>query len=47
MWDYVLPESQIKALHSGDILTVSTGNIFDWVSVEYEIHGKVLVASAD
>ncbi|XP_035253351.1 C-reactive protein-like [Anguilla rostrata] len=47
MWDYVLPESQIKALHSDDILTVSTGNIFDWVSVEYEIHGKVLVASAD
>uniref|UniRef100_A0A0E9XLD6 Pentraxin (PTX) domain-containing protein n=1 Tax=Anguilla anguilla TaxID=7936 RepID=A0A0E9XLD6_ANGAN len=47
MWDYVLPESKIKALHSDYIPSVSTGNIFDWGSLKYEIHGNVLVASAD
>ncbi|KAJ8374160.1 hypothetical protein SKAU_G00047400 [Synaphobranchus kaupii] len=47
MWDYVLPESQIKALHSCSTRHVPKGNIFDWETIEYQIHGKVFVASAD
>ncbi|XP_061080027.1 C-reactive protein-like [Conger conger] len=40
MWDYVLPESQIKALHScgGH---VPKGNIFDWPTIQYQTYGNV------
>ncbi|KAJ8374161.1 hypothetical protein SKAU_G00047410 [Synaphobranchus kaupii] len=47
MWDYVLPESQIKALYSCSTRHVPRGNIFDWETIEYQIRGKVFVASAD
>ncbi|KAJ8374094.1 hypothetical protein SKAU_G00046740 [Synaphobranchus kaupii] len=47
MWDYVLPESQIKALQSCGTRHVPKGNIFDWETIEYQIHGKVFVSSAD
>ncbi|MFT7814886.1 pentraxin fusion protein-like [Arapaima gigas] len=43
MWDYVLSDSDIKALHSGHV--VPKGNIFDWSSIQYEIKGNVLIAS--
>ncbi|KAJ8251265.1 hypothetical protein GJAV_G00219120 [Gymnothorax javanicus] len=45
MWDYVLPESQIKALHSC-FAHNPKGNIFDWETIQYQINGNVLVASA-
>ncbi|XP_036390395.1 pentraxin fusion protein isoform X1 [Megalops cyprinoides] len=43
MWDFVLSESQITALHSGQ--RVTKGNIFDWNTIVYHINGNVLVAS--
>ncbi|KAJ8344728.1 hypothetical protein SKAU_G00289210 [Synaphobranchus kaupii] len=47
MWDYVLPERTIKVLHSCGTRHVPKGNIFDWETDEYQIHGTVFVASAD
>ncbi|KAJ8251263.1 hypothetical protein GJAV_G00219100, partial [Gymnothorax javanicus] len=46
MWDYVLPESQIKALHICDARHPK-GNIFDWETIQYQINGTVLVVPAD
>lgn len=46
MWDFVLSESQMKALQSHDS-SVPKGNVFAWESVQYQIHGKVIVAPAD
>uniref|UniRef100_A0A0E9QVL6 Pentraxin (PTX) domain-containing protein n=1 Tax=Anguilla anguilla TaxID=7936 RepID=A0A0E9QVL6_ANGAN len=44
MWDYVLPESQIVALHlSCD--SVPKGKVFDWDTIQYQIYGRVIVAS--
>lgn len=44
MWDYVLPESQIVALHSS-CDSIPKGNIFDWDTIQYQIYGRVIVAS--
>ncbi|XP_061087835.1 C-reactive protein-like isoform X2 [Conger conger] len=41
MWDFVLTESQIKAVHSGE--RVPKGNIFDWNTIAYHINGNVLI----
>ncbi|XP_061079927.1 C-reactive protein-like [Conger conger] len=45
MWDYVLSESQIKALYScgGH---VPKGNILDWKTIQYQIYGRVIVANS-
>ncbi|XP_065114867.1 C-reactive protein [Paramisgurnus dabryanus] len=43
MWDYVLTGSQIKALYFNHAQRVPIGNVFDWSTIEYEIHGNVLV----
>ncbi|KAI4901752.1 hypothetical protein NFI96_020441 [Prochilodus magdalenae] len=47
MWDYVLSGSQIKALYFNQKQRVPRGNVFDWSSIEYEIHGNVLVVQDD
>ncbi|XP_035260457.1 C-reactive protein-like isoform X2 [Anguilla rostrata] len=41
MWDFVLTESQIKALHAGE--RVPKGNIFDWNTITYHVNGNVLI----
>lgn len=41
MWDYVLSDSDIQALHCD--CSVPKGNIFDWNTVQYEINGNVLI----
>ncbi|XP_061079326.1 C-reactive protein-like [Conger conger] len=46
MWDYILSEGQIKALYSCSG-HVPKGNILDWETTPYQIHGRVFVASAD
>ncbi|XP_036437247.1 pentraxin fusion protein-like [Colossoma macropomum] len=47
MWDYVLSGSQIKALYFNQRQRVPRGNVFDWSSIEYEIHGNVMVVQDD
>ncbi|KAJ8250991.1 hypothetical protein GJAV_G00215950 [Gymnothorax javanicus] len=47
MWDYVLPETQIEDMHSCDTHHIPKGNILDWETIQYQIHGKVLVEPAD
>uniref|UniRef100_A0A8C9S4K4 Pentraxin family member n=1 Tax=Scleropages formosus TaxID=113540 RepID=A0A8C9S4K4_SCLFO len=42
MWDYVLSDKDIQALHYGH--SVPKGNIFDWSAIEYKINGNVLIA---
>ncbi|XP_072568699.1 C-reactive protein-like isoform X1 [Paramormyrops kingsleyae] len=41
MWDYVLSDSDIQALHCDR--SVPKGNIFDWNSIPYENIGDVLI----
>uniref|UniRef100_A0A673XU83 Pentraxin (PTX) domain-containing protein n=1 Tax=Salmo trutta TaxID=8032 RepID=A0A673XU83_SALTR len=41
LWDYVLPRSQIQALHYGHKITKE--NIFDWATIEYQLNGNVMV----
>lgn len=45
MWDYVLPRSQIQALHYEH--KISKGNIFDWATIEYQLNGNVMVVDDD
>lgn len=46
MWDYVLPEIEIKALHLFGDSGSPRGNIFDWKTIHYQIYGTVIVANS-
>nr|NP_001410333.1 C-reactive protein precursor [Danio rerio] len=43
MWDYVLSTAQIKAVYYNQDNRVK-GNVFDWDTIEYDVHGNVPVA---
>ncbi|KAM9716328.1 C-reactive protein-like [Menidia menidia] len=45
MWDHVLSRSMIQAWHYGH--KVPKGNIFDWSTMEFELHGNVMVVDDD
>ncbi|KAM8877464.1 C-reactive protein-like [Synchiropus picturatus] len=45
MWDHVLKRSQIQAWHYGH--KISSGNIFDWATIQYELNGNVMVVEED
>uniref|UniRef100_A0A8B9HLP4 C-reactive protein 1 n=1 Tax=Astyanax mexicanus TaxID=7994 RepID=A0A8B9HLP4_ASTMX len=47
MWDYVLSGNQIKALYFNQRQRLPRGNVFDWSSIQYEVHGNVLVVQDD
>ncbi|XP_058476568.1 C-reactive protein-like [Solea solea] len=45
MWDFVLSKSAIHAWNNGH--QGPKGNIFDWATIEYELHGNVMVVEDD
>ncbi|KAF7709038.1 hypothetical protein HF521_018095 [Silurus meridionalis] len=47
MWDFALSRVQINALYTNMKHRVPRPNVFDWNTVEYEIHGNVLVVQDD
>ncbi|XP_027013563.2 pentraxin fusion protein-like isoform X2 [Tachysurus fulvidraco] len=47
MWDYVLSRMQINTLYNNLKHRVPRGNVFDWNTVEYEIHGNVVLIHDD
>lgn len=47
MWDYVLSHMQVSALYANLKYKVPRANVFDWSTVEYEIHGNVMVVQDD
>ncbi|XP_026765582.1 pentraxin fusion protein isoform X2 [Pangasianodon hypophthalmus] len=47
MWDFALSRMQINALYANLKHRVPRGNVFDWSTVEYEIHGNVVVVQDD
>ncbi|KAL1248302.1 hypothetical protein QQF64_021620 [Cirrhinus molitorella] len=45
MWNYVLSDNQIKAAYLNKKANMPKGNIFDWTTIRYSIHGNVVVAN--
>ncbi|KAK2870417.1 hypothetical protein Q8A67_024809 [Cirrhinus molitorella] len=45
MWNYVLSDSQIRAVHSNQKAYMPKGNIFDWTTIRYYTQGNVVVAN--
>ncbi|XP_052451321.1 pentraxin fusion protein [Carassius gibelio] len=44
MWDYVLSDSQIRAVYLNQKSNMPKGNLFDWNTIRYFITGNVQVA---
>ncbi len=44
MWNYVLSDSQIRAVYTNQKNYMPKGNVFDWNTIRYYTHGNVLVA---